>query len=85
LNLKVPLGSICEVSFEFTPIPIEKLLEGFSGWRSFVDEFVKIAAERGLVTANAALVCYYLKCEDTPQLWDKMHFLGSCGVKGSGK
>jgi hypothetical protein len=78
LKLKTPLASICEVSFEPAPVPIRKLFEGFSGWKSFVDEVERNANQRNLHTANAALVCYSLRCEDAPEVWDQMHFLGSC-------
>ena len=77
LGLKTPLNRICEVSFEVEAAPVRKLLEGFSGWKSFVDQAEQIANVRGLQTANAALVCYHLKCEDSPEAWDKMQFLGS--------
>lgn len=77
LKLEKPLASICEISFEPTAIPVRKLLEGFSGWKSFVDEAVRIAKKRDIDAVNAALVCYYLKCEDAPEVWDEMHFLGS--------
>ena len=78
LKLDRPLEAICEVAFEANPVPVRKLLEGFSGWLSFVGTFENIANARMLRTANAALVCYYLKCDDAPEIWDKMHFLGSC-------
>ena len=77
LGFKKPLVSFCEVAFETEVVPIRILLEGFSGWRSFVDRAEEVANERNLRTANAALVCYYVKCEDAPEIWDNMHFLGS--------
>ena len=77
LGLQTPIESICEVSFEDDCVSLRKLLEGFSGWETFVDHAANAATRQGLETANAALVCYYLKCEDAPSTWGQLHFLGS--------
>ncbi len=77
LNLKTPIESICEVSFECESVDIQKLLEGFSGWEMFIEDAAKAARKIGVESANAALVCYYLKCEDAPATWGQLHFLGS--------
>jgi hypothetical protein len=77
LNLKTPLASVCEICFEEEALPLCSLIEGFSGWTSFVDQAVEAARARGIEKANAALVCYYVKCEDVPAIWDTMQFLGS--------
>jgi hypothetical protein len=77
LGLKTPLASICETSFEDEPQPLRKLIQGFSGWKSFIDQAEEVATARGIQTANVALVCYYLKCEGAPEQWEKLHFLGS--------
>ena len=77
LKLDVEIASICEVSFETTEVPIRKLLEGFSGWEGFVEQAESEASIKGIAKANSALVCNYLKCEDAPNLWGTMTFLGS--------
>ncbi|MCC6355219.1 MAG: hypothetical protein IT577_15110 [Verrucomicrobiae bacterium] len=77
LGLSVPLESICEISFETEPVPIRRLIEGFSGWQTFVDAAESAALTLGCEKANAALVCYYLKCSDAPGMWGQLHFLGS--------
>lgn len=77
LDLKVDLASICEVSYEEELLPIRKLIEGFSGWESFVDQVEGAARAAGVVTANAVLICYYLKCEEAPLIWGTMKYLGS--------
>ena len=77
LGLKTDLASVCEIAYEDEAVPVRKLIEGFSGWESFVEHAEKAAKARGVTTANAVLVCYYVKCEDAPAVWDKMHFLGS--------
>jgi hypothetical protein len=77
LGLKVPLATICEVAFENTPIAIRKLIEGFSGWETFMGEVEQAARLRDVKTANAVLVCYNVKCEEAPNIWDGMYFLGS--------
>jgi hypothetical protein len=77
LELSTPLASVCETSFEDDNLPVRRLIEGFSGWESFVGDAERAATKKGIIKANAALVCYHVKCEDAPELWDKMHFLGS--------
>ncbi len=77
LNLDVPLSSICEVTFESETVPVRELLEGFSGWETFVDEACEIAALNGLNEANGALVCYYLLCDAPPNQWPGVLFLGT--------
>ena len=77
LNLKVPIESICEISFEAKSVGVRQLLEGFSGWETFVDEAVNEARKLGIEKANAALICNYLKCDDAPSTWGQVLFLGS--------
>jgi len=77
LNLKTPIESICEISFEGESVSIRELLEGFSGWESFIEDAANAARRSGAESANAALVCYYLKCEDAPTVWGQLRFLGS--------
>jgi len=66
LKLGIPLSSICEVTFEAESKTVRSLLKGFSGWETFVDEACKAAALNGVVQANGALICYYLRCDATP-------------------
>jgi hypothetical protein len=77
LNLDTPIESICEISFEAETVDLRELLEGFSGWETFIEEGVNAARKIGVERANAALVCYYLKCEDAPAAWGQLNFLGS--------
>ena len=80
LNLGTPLGSVCEVAFEQETTSIETLLEGFSGWQSFIDEACAIARANEIREANAALVCYDLLVEAPLNHWDGIHFLGTFRV-----
>jgi len=77
LALKTPIESVCEIAFEPKPVPLQQLIQGFSGWETFMPQVERAAASRGVQSANAALVCYYVKCEDAPKLWGQLHFLGS--------
>jgi hypothetical protein len=77
LNLRTPIESICEVSFERRTVSVRELLEGFSGWEKFIEESANAGRRLGVDSANAALVCYYLKCEDAPDMWGQLRFLGS--------
>jgi hypothetical protein len=77
LNLPQPLSSICEVAYEPDPISIRTLLEGFSGWETFVDEACEVAALNGVEKANGVLVCYYLLCDAPPSRWPGILYLGT--------
>jgi hypothetical protein len=77
LKLKSPLASIAEIAYEEHPVDVSKLLEGFSGWRSFVEAAASAARLKQVVDANAALVCYHLRCVDAPDSWGSLTFLGS--------
>jgi len=77
LGLDTPIESICEIAFESEPTLIPKLIEGFSGWETFVEQSDAKAKALGCVEANAALVCYYLRCDDAPSVWGDLKFLGT--------
>jgi len=77
LALQTPIESVCEIAFEPKPVSLQQLLQGFSGWETFMPQVERAAASRGVQSANAALVCYYVKCEDAPELWGQLRFLGS--------
>jgi len=77
LKLSDPLSSICEVTFEAEPVSVRELLEGFSGWESFVEEACQVAELNGVGRANGALVCYYLLCDAPPTFWPGVIYLGT--------
>lgn len=77
LKLSVPISSICEIDFADTKKSITSLLEGFSGCETFIDSACRAAVKMEVLTANSALVCYYLRCEDAPSKWGDLCFLGS--------
>lgn len=77
LGLSIHLHGTSEVAFKTDPVSIRQLIQGFSGSKTFVKEVEAKAAARGISTANAALVCYYVKCEDAPDEWGPFHFLGT--------
>lgn len=79
LKLPVPMSSICEVTFEGNMYPVRILLEGFSGWESFIDEACEVAALNGFEEGNGVLVCYHLLCEARPTEWEGGLYLGSFG------
>jgi hypothetical protein len=76
LNLNVAIESICEISFEANIVSLHRLLEGFSGWQTFIEKAAHAGKEKGIERANAALICYYLKCENAPTKWGQLCFLG---------
>lgn len=77
LRLNTPIEEVCEAAFEETDVSVGQILEGFSGWKSFISQALNAANNRQINTANAALVCYYMKCEDAPEKWGCFHFLGN--------
>jgi hypothetical protein len=80
LNLPAELSTISEVAYEEDATSVRELLEGFSGWKGFVDEAVAAAEKAKVKNANAALVCYHLRCSAAPTVWGKLIFLGSFAV-----
>lgn len=82
LKLPVPLASAAEVAFEEDSISTRTLLEGFSGWETFIEEASGAATAKNVSSANSALVCYHLKCENAPESFGSLIFLGT--FKGSG-
>jgi hypothetical protein len=79
LALQTPIESVCEIAFETKCVSLQQLIQGFSGWETFLPQVERAAASLGVQSANAALVCYNVQCEDAPELWGQLHFLGSFG------
>jgi hypothetical protein len=77
LALPTHIESMCEICFEPKPITIKGLIARFSNGEMFVEQVTAAAAARGISSANAALVGYYVKCEDAPEQWGPLHFLGT--------
>jgi hypothetical protein len=77
LGLKIPLDRICELSFEEVDLPIGKLLEGFSQYKTFIDEAERKSILLGVQSANSVLVCYSLCCIEVSEKWGEMFFIGS--------
>ncbi len=82
LKLPVALASIAEVAFEDDAVPIRTLLEGFSGWETFIDEAVQSATAKKAPSANSALVCYHLKCDNAPESFGELIFIGTFQTSG---
>ena len=77
LQLPIDLASVCETEFKQNPVSVEALLEGFSGWHSFSPAAISKASSDGILTANSALICYYVSCSRFPKSPVPLHFLGS--------
>jgi hypothetical protein len=77
LSLATNLASISESAFEPHEVSVRQLLEGFSGFETFIESATSAAASRGIAVANCALVCYYLECSNAPDNWGGLRFLGS--------
>lgn len=54
-----PAGPECDV--KETPTPIRQLLEGFSAWRTFVDEATTGAKKAGWDSATTAVIFHALR------------------------
>ena len=77
LSLPTHIDRICEVTFEREPVPVRKLLDGFSGCGTFIESAAKAAEVRGIAAANSALVCYHPECSEAPDNWGDLRFPGS--------
>jgi hypothetical protein len=77
LRLPTHISAISEVTFEEDNKPIGELLEGFSGWETFISEAVAVASTKRVRSANAAVVCYYVDCSGAQDNWGKMTFIGT--------
>ncbi len=77
LRLNVPIESICEVSFESTPVSVSALLEGFSGFITYQEQAIDVANLKEIKNANSAIVCFHLMCEGFPDVLEGLTFLGS--------
>lgn len=77
LKLPLSLASIAEVAFEEDATSTRALLEGFSGWETFIEPAVRVAQAKNVPTANSALVCYDLQCENPPASFGSLIFLGT--------
>ncbi len=80
LKLPVPLASVAEVAFEEDSTSTRGLLEGFSGWETFIEEASRVAQAKNVATANSALVCYHVKCDHVPASFGALTFLGTFTV-----
>lgn len=77
LALPTHIESTSEFDFQKKSVPIRQLIEGFSGAKFFVDAAESRAIALGVSSANAAFVCYFVECEDAPEKWGPLHFLGT--------
>src|SRR5205823_795367 len=48
LKLGTPLESVCEIAFERQQVPLRSLIQGFSGWDTFIDDAVEAAKSKGI-------------------------------------
>ena len=80
LSLKTPISSICEVAFQEESTPLDELLDGFSGFESFIEDALRAATAQKISAANCALICYHLECQDAFDSWGELKFLGSFNV-----
>ena len=76
LKLTIDLSRIAESTFSESPSSVRDLLEGFSGWRTFIEQAVTAAEKKSLPALNSAFVCFHLDCSDAPEAWGKFSFIG---------
>jgi hypothetical protein len=79
LQLSTELWKISEITVEKEKKPIGELLTGFSHSQFFLDEATAMAKQKGVVSASAALVVFYLALRDAPEIWGSLRLLGSFG------
>src|SRR5689334_16386604 len=69
LQLSTELWKVSEIAVEKEQKTIEELLTGFSHSEFFLDEAIAAAKQKGIVSASAALVVFYLALRDAPEVW----------------
>jgi hypothetical protein len=79
LQLSTELWKISEITVEKKEKAIRELLTGFSHSQFFLDEATATAKAKGIVSASAALVVFYLALRDAPKIWGSLRLLGSFG------
>jgi hypothetical protein len=62
-GFKVDNNGIREATVESVPMPIEKLVEGFSNWRSFGGAVTEACKKLGIQSATTMIVFYTIKFE----------------------
>ncbi|HAV61639.1 MAG TPA: hypothetical protein DCY13_04650 [Verrucomicrobiales bacterium] len=79
LQLSTELWRVAEIAVEKEEKAIGELLSGFSHSEFFLDEAVATAKQKGIASASAALVVFYLALRDSPEVWGSLRLLGSFG------
>src|SRR6267378_2951777 len=68
LQLSTELWKISEIAVEKEQKTVGELLTGFSHADFFLDEAIATAREKGIVSASAALVVFYLALREAPEV-----------------
>lgn len=79
LQLPTELWKVSEIAVKKEETTIVKLLTGFSHSEFFLDEAIAAAKQKGINSASAALVVFYLALRDAPDSWGSLRLLGSVG------
>jgi hypothetical protein len=79
LQLSTELWKVSEIAVEEEEKGIGELLTGFSHSEFFLEEAIATAKQKGIASASAALVVFYLALRDAPEIWGSLRLLGSFG------
>ena len=79
LQLSTELWKISEIAVEKERQTIRELLTGFSHSELFLDEAIAAANQKGIASASAALVVFYLALREAPEAWGSLRLLGTFG------
>jgi hypothetical protein len=79
LQLSTELWRVSEIAVEKEQKAIGELLTGFSHSEFFLDEAIAAAKQKGIASASAALVVFYLALRDAPEVWGSLRLLGTFG------
>jgi hypothetical protein len=79
LQLSTELWKVSEMTVEKEPKAIRELLTGFSHSQFFLEEAIATAEQKGITSASAAFVVFYLALRDAPDSWGSLRLLGSFG------
>jgi hypothetical protein len=66
LGLMKHVFDVSELEHSPEPKEIRSMLDGFSGWQTFIDDACASANRMELPAATSAVVCYYLENNEAP-------------------
>ena len=81
VQLPTEMWKVSEISVDSERKEIRELLTGFSHSEFFLEDAIAEAERKGISSASAALVVFYLALRDAPEKWGALKYLGTFGME----